>query len=155
MNITYEPKVLTYKRSVDLETKLSSQNFFQKNKPDALWIVSWMRFLPFMEKVLARQICFEMYWPLGAYCPNIYTVLLQQKEEDETEVDYRSEDGNNNMLQASTVSNRWDPVLWYSRHGYNVSEMIKAPGKVHIFWEGYKILRNLHLTFVLCGASQK
>ena len=66
---------------------------------------------------------------LGAYCPNKYTVLLQQKEEDETEVDYREEDGNNNMLQASTVSNRWDPVLWYSRHGYNVSEMIKAPGK--------------------------
>jgi hypothetical protein len=28
-------------------------------------------------------------------------------------------------------------------------------GKVHIFWEGYKILRNLHLTFVLCSASQK
>ena len=30
MNITYEPKVLTYKRSVDLETKLSSHEFFQK-----------------------------------------------------------------------------------------------------------------------------
>ena len=28
-------------------------------------------------------------------------------------------------------------------------------GKVHIFWEGHKILRNLHLTFVLCSASQK
>ena len=27
--------------------------------------------------------------------------------------------------------------------------------KVHIFWDGHKILRNLHLTFVLCGASQK
>ena len=26
--------------------------------------------------------------------------------------------------------------------------------KVHIFWEGHKILRNLHLTFVLCSASQ-
>ena len=25
--------------------------------------------------------------------------------------------------------------------------------KVHIFWEGQKILRNLHLTFVLCSAS--
>lgn len=62
-------------------------------------------------------------------------MLQQQKEEDETEVDYSAEDGNNNMLQASTVSNRWDPVLWYSQHGYNVSEMIKAPGKtiVNIF----------------------
>ena len=28
-------------------------------------------------------------------------------------------------------------------------------GKVHIFWEGHKMLRNLHLTFVLCSASQK
>ena len=26
--------------------------------------------------------------------------------------------------------------------------------KVQIFWEGHKILRNLHLTFVLCSASQ-
>ena len=26
--------------------------------------------------------------------------------------------------------------------------------KVHIFWEGHKILRNLHLLFVLCTASQ-
>ena len=27
--------------------------------------------------------------------------------------------------------------------------------KVYIFWEGHKILRNLHLNFVLCSASQK
>ena len=27
--------------------------------------------------------------------------------------------------------------------------------KVHIFWEGHKILRNLQLIFVLCSASQK
>ena len=27
--------------------------------------------------------------------------------------------------------------------------------KVHIFWEGHKILRNLHLTFALRSASQK
>ena len=26
--------------------------------------------------------------------------------------------------------------------------------KVHIFWEGRKVLRNLHFTFVLCSASQ-
>ena len=30
-----------------------------------------------------------------------------------------------------------------------------ASFKVHIFWEGHKILRNLHLTYVLCSASQK
>ena len=27
--------------------------------------------------------------------------------------------------------------------------------KVHIFWEGHKILQNLHQLFVLCTASQK
>ena len=27
--------------------------------------------------------------------------------------------------------------------------------KVHIFWEGHKFLRNIHLTFVLCSANQK
>ena len=27
--------------------------------------------------------------------------------------------------------------------------------KVHLFWEGCKVLQNLHLTFVLCSASQK
>ena len=27
--------------------------------------------------------------------------------------------------------------------------------KVHIFWEGHKVLWNIHLTFVLCSASQK
>ena len=26
--------------------------------------------------------------------------------------------------------------------------------KVHLFWEGHKILRNLHLTFARCSASQ-
>ena len=28
-------------------------------------------------------------------------------------------------------------------------------GKVHIFWEGHKILRNLHLTFVYMYYRQK
>ena len=30
-----------------------------------------------------------------------------------------------------------------------------VPSKIHIFWEGHKMLRNLHLTFVLCSASLK
>ena len=34
-------------------------------------------------------------------------------------------------------------------------ENMPMPSKVHIFWEGHKILRNLHLTFVLCRISQK
>ena len=31
---------------------------------------------------------------------------------------------------------------------------VMACCKVHIFWEGHKILRNLHLTFVLWSANQ-
>ena len=31
----------------------------------------------------------------------------------------------------------------------------KISSKVHIFWEGHKILQNFHLTFVQCSASQK
>ena len=27
--------------------------------------------------------------------------------------------------------------------------------KVHIFWEGHKILKNIHLTYVLCSARRK
>ena len=37
----------------------------------------------------------------------------------------------------------------------SVSKILKV-FKVHIFWEGHKILQNLHLNFVLlCSASQK
>ena len=42
-------------------------------------------------------------------------------------------------------------LIWYT-----FSPMILCSGiKVHLFWEGHKILQNLHLTFVLCSASQK
>ena len=40
-----------------------------------------------------------------------------------------------------------------------VSRIVKSwnastPCKVHTFWEGHKTLRNIHLTFVLCSASE-
>ena len=38
---------------------------------------------------------------------------------------------------------------------YFVTALMKILFKVHIFWEGNKILWNLHLTFVLCSASPK
>ena len=37
----------------------------------------------------------------------------------------------------------------------NLVKLQHVKFKVHTFWEGHKTLRNLHLTFVLCGASQK
>ena len=36
----------------------------------------------------------------------------------------------------------------------NTQQVVSYYFKVHIFWEGHKILRNLHLTFGLCSASQ-
>ena len=47
-----------------------------------------------------------------------------------------------------------DMVLWDFKLFY-MNYFNKRYYKVHIFWEGHKILRNLFLTFVLCTASQK
>ena len=47
-----------------------------------------------------------------------------------------------------------DQVHVFLRKGFLVG-FSSSLGKVHIFWEGHKILQNLHLTFVLCSASQK
>ena len=74
--------------SVDLKTKLSSQNFYQKNIQINLFLLSWrsgntwnlifdfkFQLLPDCQnrktnsfvfvfgEVLARQFCFEIYWP--------------------------------------------------------------------------------------------
>ena len=38
-----------------------------------------------------------------------------------------------NQRERDADYNAWDPVVWYSQHGYNVSEMIKAPGKRNRF----------------------
>ena len=35
-----------------------------------------------------------------------------------------------------------------------ISKLKENNDKVHIFWEGHQILRNLHQSFVLCIASQ-
>ena len=46
--------------------------------------------------------------------------------------------------------------FWLSQRGtIGINGTLKLSIKVQIFWEGYKILQNLHLTFVLCSASQK
>ena len=53
----------------------------------------------------------------------------------------------------------WASIFWAK----NFTELmvgrvltgISSCSKAHIFWEGHKILRNLHLTCVLCRASQK
>ena len=38
---------------------------------------------------------------------------------------------------------------------YSFQSWIDWMIEFHIFWGGHKILQNLHLTFVLCSASQK
>lgn len=60
--------------------------------------------------------------------------------------------------QSSTVSNRWDPVAWYSQHGYNVSEMIRAPGTFTFqcsFLKQYRLLWLLKILFLLQLKSYK
>ena len=44
---------------------------------------------------------------------------------------------------------------YQSEHFQQKKPLTIAAFKVHIFWEGHQVLRNLHLTFVLCSASQK
>ena len=48
-------------------------------------------------------------------------------------------------------------LLSRRRHLQNAMEVVKGSSffKVHIFWEGHKILRNLHLTFDCMYCSQK
>ena len=49
------------------------------------------------------------------------------------------------------------PQNFLKRHmksAHENSQLDELDGKVHIFCEGHKILRNLHQLFVLCTASQ-
>ena len=41
------------------------------------------------------------------------------------------------------------------RPNFLINKRESMPGKVHIFWEGHTILRNLHLTFDYSTQSQK
>ena len=53
--------------------------------------------------------------------------------------------------------------LFFQNYDFQVHKRAKAiimkiariTCKVHIFWEGHKLLQNLHFTFVWCSASQK
>ena len=44
-------------------------------------------------------------------------------------------------------------IFFYFSWQNNKLVYLQRIGKVHIFWEGHKILRNLHLTFAICSAS--
>ena len=62
-------------------------------------------------------------------------------------------------FRASTssvfFSNKFATKLAFSSCNCSISTgPLEKNGKVHIFWEGHKILRNLHQLFVLCTASQ-
>ena len=50
------------------------------------------------------------------------------------------------LIVIISLKNCWKTILDY------FSAMIW--NKVHIFWEGHQILRNLHQLFILCTASQ-
>ena len=49
-----------------------------------------------------------------------------------------------------------DPDSWHwELHIMSMHCNCTVVGKVHVFWEGHKILRNLHLTFDCMYCSQK
>ena len=51
---------------------------------------------------------------------------------------------------------RWNPIWKYICAFLSLKPNLSVSlYKVHMFWEGHKILRNLNLTFVLCSANQK
>ena len=56
------------------------------------------------------------------------------------------EDGMNNRQVVHSGLKRWKK---------RISNFLLDIIKVYISWEGHKILRILHLTYVLCSASQK
>ena len=58
------------------------------------------------------------------------------------------------IVWVSNVKDGAEELSWMNQR-WHFHEKICCWGKVHIFWEGHKILRNLHLTFVLCSASPK
>ena len=68
-------------------------------------------------------------------------------------LDLRSSKEDKSKLHISCSFNTWKYEI-ESKMKYQQTEVFHN-NKVHIFWEGHKILRNLHLTFVLCSASQK
>ena len=65
-------------------------------------------------------------------------------------------DGSGLNLQGKSYSyHRVFPAICkYYRVSPQHTQSFPLKIKVHIFWEGHKILRNLHQLFVLCTASQ-
>ena len=67
----------------------------------------------------------------------------------------------NNAVKKSIPHNRWKPTYSARRGGGGTvwrnmfyADISRTLGKVHIFWEGNKILKHLHLTFVLCSSAR-
>ena len=66
---------------------------------------------------------------------------------------------------SSKNSLRFSPELFdpnFTHHFFKIGvhfqklisgQILTLTSKVYIFWEGHKIFRNLHLTFVLCSAG--
>ena len=60
------------------------------------------------------------------------------------------------VFEISFRKFRWksESILYSIHAARNLENSKSLLCKVHIFWDGHKILQNLHLTFVLCSATQ-
>ena len=75
-------------------------------------------------------VCFFFMFP----CSNVHLVRAYLLTYYSNDLRYRL-----NQLNCMTQMKQWVEIDWEKVHG----------NKVHIFWEGNKILRNIHQSFVL------
>ena len=93
-----------------------------------LWWQSWCSYLIMMLFIIDRRV--QSY--LGVL--SIFKLVLQGHR---TQIDIFQTNNfsqlNDNLVKSQWFLGFWDKKIWYS--------------KVHIFWEGHKILQNLHQLF--------
>ena len=110
----------------------------------------------FWKKLKTPKGHFEIIWPIaGPYLKIAFLYFYYRATETQVKV----EESSTEKTDESAVPD--DIKAFYQKIDEDDDDEEESKGlilklfKVHMFWEGHEILRNLHLTFVLCSASQK
>ena len=97
------------------------------------------------------------WWIGGKYpkCPRIYLPKLSAQAQNFSEWWIKASLGVRSPC-FKTMQSRHSQLVTMSTslRSKSFGFLENEVHKVHIFWEGHKILRNLHPRFVLCSASQ-